>query len=339
MWFERNLIRPRAWWFNKVPLSITLVMLLVDGHQADLAAAAALVLVVLTICAIGNYGYALNDLYDLEEDARAGRGNAAAKLGKKRIGWIVGISALCAEGLGIAAAGRWGGALTLAELALPMIYSLPPWRIKERKWLGVAADALAAHVYPAVLALMTVSRFGIRPLSNLLLACMLGWSAAVGIRGILSHQLHTSDRDRQAGLLTVVHDLGKVRLERFIMAVLVPIEVVGFIGAVAACDPGPVLLVLGVLYLAYEAFKTAAGGFTVNAFRAEGQAYLPIVEEIFYKAWGPIVVSLDAARVNPAFVLVAVAYLYLFAPHMRTEAIRLRLVWAALLRMIGHRAR
>ncbi len=40
------LVRPRAWWFNKVPLSVTLVLLLLDGRPFSLGALAVLVLVV-----------------------------------------------------------------------------------------------------------------------------------------------------------------------------------------------------------------------------------------------------------------------------------------------------
>src|SRR5579872_3484448 len=99
------LVRARAWWFNKVPLSITLVLLLVDGGRLDVAAASALALTTLTVCAVGNYGYALNDLYDIDEDRRVGRANAAIEIGPRRTALIVAASALAAELLAAAAAG------------------------------------------------------------------------------------------------------------------------------------------------------------------------------------------------------------------------------------------
>jgi hypothetical protein len=54
------LVRPRAWWFNKVPLSVTLLLLLLDGRPVSVGSLAVLALLVLTICAVGNYGYALD---------------------------------------------------------------------------------------------------------------------------------------------------------------------------------------------------------------------------------------------------------------------------------------
>ena len=324
------LVRARAWWFNKVPLSVTLVLLLLDGTVLTVPAVLTVVLVVLTVCAVGNYGYALNELYDVEEDARAKRSNAVGALGRRRVTLIIVTSALAAELLATVAAGAWGAALTFIELLLPLVYSVPPLRIKERKWLGLAADALAAHVYPAALALLTVRHFGVSHAPALLSACVLTWSAAVGIRGILSHQLHTAERDRQGGLTTVVHDFGPLPLERFITFALLPIEAAGFIGAVAACGGGPILWGLGTLYLASEAFRTLHGGFVVIVLRPEGQRYLPFVEEGFYKAWGPIVVALDAARVDLAYLFFIPLYAWWFKPHLVAEEAKLRAIARAL---------
>jgi 4-hydroxybenzoate polyprenyltransferase len=308
------------------------VLLLVDGQQLTHGVLVALVLVVLTVCAIGNYGYALNDLYDVEEDARSGRANAAVAAGSGRMWLIITASALFAV-IGAALAAFTAGALvTVAELALPAAYSIPPLRIKERTWLGVASDGLAAHVYPAILALLAVAHWAPRPLTPLLTCSVVVWSLAAGLRGILSHQLHTADRDARGGLATIVHASGAVRLERFVVAVLLPLEAAGVAGTLAACHAGPVLWIGVGLYLAYEAFKTFSGAFSVFAFRAEGQRYVPLLEESFYKAWGPLVIALDAARADLRFALLAVIYAVLFRPHLIIEAARLRAVIAALRR-------
>lgn len=334
---DRFLVRPHAWWFNKVPYSISLMMLLLDGRPVDLAAVVALMLVVLSICAVGNYGYALNDLYDVNEDREVDRSNAASLLGRERVLAIVIGSAILAEVLAAAASGWAGAILTWPELCLPLIYSVPPWRLKERKWLGVAADALAAHVYPAMLALLAITHFRLHPVTSLLVVSLLAWSAAVGIRGILSHQLHTTERDQQAGLRTVVHDIGKNKLERFIVVALLPLECIGLVVAISQCDVGWVFWVLGGVYVAYEAIKTGIGGFVVTAFRPEGQPYIPLVEESFCKAWAPIIIALDAARIDPLYLIAIPLYWVLFRRHLRAEAGRLGMVTQALRRSVGAR--
>jgi 4-hydroxybenzoate polyprenyltransferase len=324
------LVRWWAWWFNKVPLSVTLVLLLLDGRSFSAGALAVLALVVLTVCAVGNYGYALNDLFDVEEDRRAGRANAVAASGTRRMWTIVLASAACAEAFAAAAAGITGALITVVEIALPAAYSVPPLRIKERRWLGVAADGLAAHVYPALLALLAVAHWSLRPLTALLVVSVVVWSAAAGARGILSHQLHTADRDAAAGLRTIVHDLGAQRLERLIALVLIPLEVAGFGGALIACGGGIVLWAGVALYLLYEAYKTFSGRFRVTAFRPNGQPYVPFAEESFYKSWGPLVLALDCARADLRYLVLVAAYALLFRAHLRTEWARLGAVRKAL---------
>jgi 4-hydroxybenzoate polyprenyltransferase len=322
------LVRWRAWWFNKVPLSVTLVLLLLDGRPFSTAGMVALLSVVVTVCAVGNYGYALNELFDVEEDERLGRNNAAAASGAPHMWLVIAVSAVIATGgAAVAARGR-GVVLTAVELLLPLCYSIPPLRVKERKWLGVVADALAAHVYPALLALLTVEDHGLLLVGPVLWISVSVWALAAGLRGILSHQLHTAEPDLNAGLITVVHDYGRARVEGFILKVLLPLETAGLVAAVADCSTGPVLWVLGALYVAYELYKTLAGGFVVVAFRPEGQPYVPLVDEAFYKAWGPLLLAADAARTDLPYLIFIPVYAACFRPHLRAEMLRWRSVRA-----------
>ena len=122
--------------------------------------------------------------------------------------------------------------------------------------------------------------------------------------------MNTAERDRNAGLLTVVHDLGPLPLERLIVSALLPIETAGFIGTVLCCDVGPIVWGFGVLYLLCEAFRTLDGRFIVTMLRPEGRPYLPFVEESFYKAWGPMVIALDAARIDLTYLLMIPIYFF-----------------------------
>jgi len=81
-----------------------------------------------------------------------------------------------------------------------------------------------------------------------------------------------------------------------------------------------------------EAFRTLDGRFTVTALRPQGQSYLPLVEESFYKAWGPVAIALDAARIDPMYLLMMPIYFSLFRPHMSAEMARLRVIVRAFTR-------
>ena len=324
------LIRSWEWWYSKVPLSITTVLMLLDGRQLSFAALAVVVLVVLAVCAVGNFGYAINELFDVEEDARLGRANVAASRPAWQMWAIVLASALSAEVCTSVAAGVLGTLLTSLALALPLAYSVPPVRVKERKWLGVAADALAAHVFPAILALLAVSHLILRPVAGALAIAIVVWAAATGVRGILSHQLQTAEQDRVAGLMTVAHRHGNARLERFVVGLVLPIEVIAFGTALVLCNGGIVLWSFVALYVALEIVKTFDGRLRVTVFRSGGQPFVPFVDEAFYKAWGPLVLAIDAARVDLRYLVVIPAYAVLFAPHMRIERDRFRALAATL---------
>jgi hypothetical protein len=207
---------------------------------------------------------------------------------------------------------------------------MPPIRLKERKWFAVLADALAAHVYPAMLALATVVHLGVRPVGTVLIACLVVWSAAVGLRGILSHLLHTAEQDRKGGLRTVVSDAGAEILERWIVALLLPLEALGFTAALALCNTGPALWLGFAIYVFYETYKVVSGRFRVTAFRPQGQRYIPLLEESFYKAWAPLILAADASRIDFLYAVMIPLYFLMFRPHLRMELERFRSVAASL---------
>src|SRR5207342_3267862 len=156
------LVRPRAWWYSKAPFSALMLLLLVDGRPLTMAVLVALLGLVGAVCSCANYGYAINELFDRDEDRRAGRSNVAETVSGRGMWLIIVLSAISALAFATVAAGRIGALFTAGELMLPLLYSVPPLRIKERGWLGVCADALAAHVYPAMLALAIVAQQTLR---------------------------------------------------------------------------------------------------------------------------------------------------------------------------------
>ncbi len=90
------------------------------------------------------------------------------------------------------------------------------------------------------------------------------------------------------------------------------------------------LWAFGAIGLAYETYKTVSGRFRTVAFRPEGQAYVPFVDESFYKAWGPVVLAADAARVSAVYLCAVAVYVLLFRPFFEAETRELRAVMQAL---------
>ncbi len=318
------LVRWRAWWFNKVPLWVLLTRLVLDGRPFTSTALLGLAAVVLTVCAGSNFAYALNELFDQDEDGRIGRSNAAAGVPVARVWLVVLGSAATAFLISTLAGGLPGLILCAATLCLPPLYSIPPLRFKERMWLGVFADALAAHAAPAALTLLVVRHLALRPVFPGLATATLGWSFLVGLRGILSHQLNSAEADAAAGLKTVASRLGQPRLEALIVRVVLPAELGLLACLMALCQCGVVLWATAIIYILAEAAKVYTGRFETQVLRRPSRSYVPFVEESFYKTWGPMVLPIDAARHDLVYLTLLPAFILFFRPLVQGETDRLK---------------
>src|ERR1700722_17832306 len=115
-------VRRRAWWFKKIPLSIFVLLLLVDGKPYTVNVLVALFGLVAIVCCVANYGYALNELFDRDEDRRAGRSNAAESASNSSMWGIIVCSAAIALGVAQAVGGIAAFLLTAGELLIPLAY-------------------------------------------------------------------------------------------------------------------------------------------------------------------------------------------------------------------------
>ena len=311
-------VRWRAWWYNKVPLSVLTGLLLLDGRELRFAAVFALVGLVVTVASVANYGYALNELFDREEDRRGGRDNAADSAGVRGMWGIIALSAFVALAVATAVGGVAGLLLTGGELLIPLAYSIPPLRLKNRGWPGVFADAIAAHAYPAMLAIVIMARQEVLT-PRLLIITAAVWALMTGVRGILSHQLQSNEHDRKAGLRTVIHRYGHQRVASFVTFLILPVETAAFVVFVTQCDVKWIVGCLAVLFFVYELVKFSVDAFPALVFDRRGGRYLPFVDEGAYKVWGPLAVALDASLLDLWFLAVVPLFLVLFRPRILAE--------------------
>ena len=318
------LIRPRAWWYNKVPLSVLLVFFLLAGNPFSPFGIVALIGVIGVVCGVANYGYALNELFDLEEDRRAGRNNSAAGRTRGDMWLIIAGSAVFA----LTVAGLVGHleavALTSAVLLLPLTYSVPPFRTKERGWAGVLSDALAAHVFPAALALTVMTKLSLPTLGTDVQTAILVWAFATGLRGILSHQLHDGKRDLSAGLMTVAHRYGHDRLSFFVICFILPIETGFLLAAVFLLPDHPAMTLAAVSFCMVEGARFWLGRQPLYRFTTWWRGYIPFADEGFYKVWGPLALGTDLSFSSPLYAPLLLLFVGLFWPRIQTEWSQMR---------------
>jgi serralysin len=305
------LVRPREWWYHKLPLSILLALLLLTETSVSFLLSLVLLgSLIVIVSLVANFGHAINELFDRDEDERGGRANVATILGTRRVGLITVQSMTGALAVSYLVLGPLGIVLTGAALALPLAYSVPPLRLKRRKWWGILADATAAHLYPALLCLLIATHWSLRRSDPWLEATVMLWAIAAGLRGILFHQLHSKELDRKSGLTTVAHAYGRQHLSWLISYGVVPAECLFLAGIIVQVNVGVIFLVIVILYLIAEALKAAAWRKDHSSFKA--RPYLPFLDNAFYEVWGPLGIMLEFVARDPLFAILLVLVPALF---------------------------
>ncbi len=319
-------VRGANWWSSKLPPLFGLAFLQVLRHDVEPARAMLLLgsVLVVTGGSVGAWGHVLNDWFDVEADRRAGRPNRMDRL-------PVAARAALAGGLAVSAFAPallvgYGTAATIllgVELLLPVLYSMPPVRLKERGLAGVLADAAAAHAVPAMI-VMTAFAAGSTSggESPLVLALVAAWSACLGLNGILWHQRLDRDSDRRAGARTFATAAGPAALDR-LLGRLWGAEAATFVALVAVLAPSaPLVAAALAAYLVLDGLKLALGWeWRPGAGRAElARRRLPLLSNGFYELWLPLAAALQLAPRGPVFALLPVLVVALFSGNLRREA-------------------
>lgn len=156
-------------------------------------------LVLLSLVPGAVYVSVINDFADRRDDLAAGKPN--------RLDRLSALFASLAIGAGVIASYFWrhDALLLSAYLAAWLafsLYSLPPFRFKNRGLAGVVCDASGAHVFPTLVAVILAFRGAGRPIDIVWLASVGAWAFGSGLRGILWHQLTDLENDWRAGVRT-----------------------------------------------------------------------------------------------------------------------------------------
>jgi len=310
---ELRLSRP---WTYKAPFLISVPYYVVLLGALSLGTALGAILAsAVTIIGTAGLAYLLNDVADREADAKAGKPNFVLH---RPLQVVVGLAmafavlALVPWVVVLPLTPRTAGLVAL-ELALFIVYSLPPVRLKDRGGLGAIADALYAHVNPAVLAAVTFAALG--GLSDRRLfpfVAVLGlWQLALGLRNILLHQLVDLEHDRATGIRTWVAALGTDRGERLLRRVLVPAELGLFAAYVALVARDVRTFVPGlVIFLALETWIIRVRW--RRRFPSQLREFLFNYVDDFYVEWIPVLILLELAIRDPSFLMLLAVHALLF---------------------------
>lgn len=302
-------------WRYKAPFLMSVPYFMLFAASASFGTSLITILCSLcTIAGIGGFAYLSNDVFDRTADRTAGRSNGtahlstwrtaqafAAFLGAALAPWIVyflDVVSLC---------------LLVAEFVLLLAYSVPPLRLKQRGILGVIADALYAHVVPALLAAYTFYVVTGRTYGRFLafVATLGTWQLFVGLRSAVTHQLADAEHDRAARTSTYVIRRGEQASMRLITFVLAPLELTAwaaFTAVAAATMP-----LLGAGWLVYAAVTVL-----IIKVHLRQPAREPLCDRLdrllneYYLRWMPLVVLMALCIRDPRMVAFLLLHLLIF---------------------------
>ncbi len=188
------------------------------------------------------------------------------------------------------------------------LYSLPPFRLKERGAAGVLCDAAGEHLFPALVAVFLAFRAGERAPSAAWVAAVAVWAMAYGLRGIVWHQLTDIDNDRIAGYRTLArrHPSAARVIGTF---VVFPIELAGLaamLWQIGSPWP-PAFLALYVLYAVRSARRWRSAPVIV-----EPKSRSFIVLQQFYSDLFPVALLITASVLDPRALIILAVHLILF---------------------------
>ena len=318
-----GLVRFGNWWTHKIPpLLLVVYVELIRRHASLGASVAAICVLVLCVSCVAAYGHVVNDWCDIADDRRAGKPNVMRDI---HVGQR---AALC---LGLVAAGfvilapfsnAWPARIVLAVNFLwPTLYSIPSVRLKERGLLGVFSDAAGSHITPTLFAFAAASMFASAPTNVAVLTAFLLWATALGIKGILYHQMADRANDEIAGVATfaATFDASKLSavLARYNLLLELPVSIVLTV-VVAAFLPMAVGAI--VVYLALEWTKYVLGfEFAVSSDARLRRPSVPFANEMFYTVWLPLAAAVQLALQSVSFAWLPVLHGLLFREQIAVQ--------------------
>jgi hypothetical protein len=314
-----GLIRADEWWeYKLVPILSTFYATALVLRVAVSSLWAGALSLLLAVVAAAIYASVINDVTDLAGDLAAGKRNRLAGHSRPMVATLVALTV----GAGFLFAWLWRDDAPLLWCYLATwlafaLYSLPPFRFKERGAVGVLCDAAGEQLFPALVAVFLACRGAQRAVSGAWVASVAVWALAVGLRGIVWHQLTDVDNDRAAGVRTFARRHPRVApvLGTFIVFPLELVALAAMLWQIGGAWP-PAFLVLYVLY----AVRSARRWQTAPVIVVPKPRFFIVLHQ-FYSDLFPVALLITASVRDRRDLVVLAAHLLLF-PRRVVHAIR-----------------
>ena len=309
------MIRFYDWWNYKTAPMLCFVYFFISVNDISLKTSLiSIPLFLLWILGAGGTGHVLNDIADIRSDKIADKTNYMSSYScYKRIMLILFLVIIAFIPWIFLPINIPLAILILSEYILFIIYSFPPFRLKESLIGGIIADALYGHALIILISALTFYQIG-NPINigYTFFIFLFVWQLLKGFRNILLHQIDDRKNDKRSGTNTFVVRYGSILTINLINRVVLPLELIIF-----SVVLGYISLYLEKFYIAFVVFLI----FTCFKFSLWKifklpqehfkQKFLFFLND-FYEEWMPVIVLLYLVKNSFGFIFLLVIHFFLF---------------------------
>jgi len=287
--------RHAEWYEPKLLPLLGLGYLVIYLNRLSVKASFIELLFLIASIAIGAvYVSVINDVCDVKEDVASGKSNTMKNLSAGQKALV--LSTIIAAGI-VCGYFIYPDELSLLFYVMSWIvfslYSIYPFRFKERGILGVLCDASGAHLFPSLFIISGLMHAAGQSIHQQWIIFAGIWAFSYGLRGILWHQFHDRGNDITANISTFATQLQPANFvwpERVILT----IELICLVMMIY-----PILnswlLVAVVLYILLMVLRKVRYNIQPIIILERGDRAFSIVMHDFYLVFFPLVVLLDIA--------------------------------------------
>lgn len=301
------------WWLYKIPtiLSIHLgTCFLLELNFEQVWTSVFIVLVALTIGGI--YAYAVNDFSDKIEDYESNKPNFFQRKGS----FFTFLVFSLLIGLGLLIVWYFRTHLELVILYITnwivfALYSLKPFRVKERKFSGILFGGLGDSFFPSCFCLFVVASLTNQNISWTWVIGVAIWSLALGIKYMTWHQLQDVDRDLSTGTHTFVTTRPINKVVQLIHRYFFPMEIIGLI-CILFSLPSVWITIVFFIQLIFEMIRSIA--FDRRIVRVYSKEDHTLYFQEFYELFLPLAILIEFSLIDSQFIILIIGFIALFYP-------------------------
>lgn len=305
-------IRAKEWWEHKIPPIMAMAYgtaALQKKTMADIALHLLFLIVALIIGA--SFVSIVNNITDIKADFDCGKPNYMGKVSKLKQGLLV---LMCIfPGLFICYLMRQdivSVVFYVSSWVMFTLYSVPPFRLKNRKVAGIMADAAGSQMFPSLLVVSSISFYTGNGINMAWVASIGIWSLIYGIRGILLHQFTDRENDLASGMQSFA---ASVALNTFKTKshIIMGIELMAFFLILIQLDSLLCYFSLG-FYLLFILIRAIVDKSLIVAVLPPANGYFQFLMGDFYQVLFPMVLLVGAAIVYPFDWVFVIVHLLFF---------------------------